>query len=1064
LGTFNVRGLKDLYKKESLAEDVDRYKLDVLCLQETKISEHVDCNIGRNHRLVSFISSNQHYGIGFVISAKWRELIHKTWKVSDRISVLQLKTKLPEYECVQTDNLRFKFLRRVNYHSKLIRKRTRRKVEYQCARTVETKIVIKRQKPTRARPTKEARKDERFKLRITRGKVKDLISIINVYAPHSGITKVDPKELETFYEQLESTRHGIEKEKASSVVLYGGDFNARVGRPKTAEPCIGSHAKGVRNNNGQALVNFCNLNKLFIGNTAFQHPTRHITTWQSTQIDRVKQQTKNIFHQIDYIICKQDQKQMLQNARSYAGTQTFSDHRLVKAEFIIAPYIIHKQKPSKPSNAINTARLREEHVRREYESELREQLANIATQNVATTAQQKWDVVSNNIISVAERILGMKQKPSQRKRTHDPEIAKLSEKQKNIRLDITKTSDAERVKELRHQRNRVLKEIKQRTLENKEKELNEMASEVNKMHDHTQIFKSVKAMKRKPFENPYITDATNKQITNPEAMYNAIKTHFNNHFYDPNMTNVEPFTGEARPLDKPITTEEVSAAAKKLNNNRAPGIDRISAELIKYAPREVHDQISHILNEAIQKHQPITLGNGILVALQKPGKPKGPVKNLRPVILLPIIRKIMSIIVLARIRPAYEQYLSPSQSAYRSDRCTADLVWAHRWIIAKAHVKQIAIDITGLDLTAAFDTINREELLSILEPIVNEDEMRMIRLLLSNTTLEIRTKGVQTEPFESNIGSPQGDSISGVLFNIYLEDALRRIRAQINEEDIHIEHNYSRQPQTRLPSEMIYADDTDYPTIEDETKRKRLDATYRTLPERNLKVNEDKTEHTRISRGANEKSWRSVKKLGSLLGDREDIARRKQLATAAMNDLENVWIRNDRIKRATRLNLYNALVKPVLLYNCNTWGMSAKDASDLDAFHRQQLRRVLGIRWPQTIRNTILYETCNSSPISAYITRQRWKLFGHILRANSENPASRAMDFFFEPTSAKGFRGRPRTTIVTTLDNDLRLAAQKYPDIQIRKMQSSADLLSARFHAQNKFSWDKIIDKVIKAC
>ena len=32
--------------------------------------------------------------------------------------------------------------------------------------------------------------------------------------------------------------------------------------------------------------------------------------------------------------------------------------------------------------------------------------------------------------------------------------------------------------------------------------------------------------------------------------------------------------------------------------------------------------------------------------------------------------------------------------------------------------------------------------------------------------------GVKTENFQSNIGSPQGDGISGILFNIYLEDTI----------------------------------------------------------------------------------------------------------------------------------------------------------------------------------------------------------------------------------------------------------------------------------------------------
>ena len=48
----------------------------------------------------------------------------------------------------------------------------------------------------------------------------------------------------------------------------------------------------------------------------------------------------------------------------------------------------------------------------------------------------------------------------------------------------------------------------------------------------------------------------------------------------------------------------------------------------------------------------------------------------------------------------------------------------------------------------------------------------------------------------------------------------------------------------------------------------------------NLKVNVDKTEETKIQRKSNrdEENWRNKKKLGSLLGDYEDMKRRVQLS------------------------------------------------------------------------------------------------------------------------------------------------------------------------------------------
>ena len=201
--------------------------------------------------------------------------------------------------------------------------------------------------------------------------------------------------------------------------------------------------------------------------------------------------------------------------------------------------------------------------------------------------------------------------------------------------------------------------------------------------------------------------------------------------------------------------------------------------------------------------------------------------------MLLIICKILSNITFERIKPNYERYISQSQSAYRTNRSTADLVWAHRWIAAKVQKEHITVYITGLDMSSAFDTILREDLIKVLEYILHEDEIRMVRLLLSNTSLDIKISGVETEKFISNIGSPQGDGISGVLFNIYLEDCLRRMRYELNEKDPLMEHSYCKTKKTSLPEEEIYADDTDFISDSLERKNEVLKAAEKVFPTRN---------------------------------------------------------------------------------------------------------------------------------------------------------------------------------------------------------------------------------------
>ena len=59
-----------------------------------------------------------------------------------------------------------------------------------------------------------------------------------------------------------------------------------------------------------------------------------------------------------------------------------------------------------------------------------------------------------------------------------------------------------------------------------------------------------------------------------------------------------------------------------------------------------------------------------------------------------------------------------------------------------------------------------------------------------------------------------------------------------------------------------------------------------------------------------------------MIGDEEDINRRKSLSTAALAQLQNIWIKGDKVKRKTKIKLYRTLVKSVLTYNCGTWPLT----------------------------------------------------------------------------------------------------------------------------------------------
>ena len=126
------------------------------------------------------------------------------------------------------------------------------------------------------------------------------------------------------------------------------------------------------------------------------------------------------------------------------------------------------------------------------------------------------------------------------------------------------------------------------------------------------------------------------------------------------------------------------------------------------------------------------------------------------------------------------------------------------------------------------------------------------------------------------------------------------------------------------------------------------------------------------------------------MGDQEDMLRRKQLSTTVLHNLNNIWIRKNKVRKYVQKKLNKTIVKPVLIDNSQTWGLTINDEHNLDSFQRQQLRTVLHIKLPHVIfiiSNNDFYQQINEIPLTLTILKNRRKRFGHILYLHPQIPA-----------------------------------------------------------------------------
>ena len=80
ISTFNVRGLKDIYKRETLLNDFIKNKIDVLAIQEThqKDIEHLTYH-RKDNKYELYISEcgNSHHGVGFLVKSEYNPIFRK---------------------------------------------------------------------------------------------------------------------------------------------------------------------------------------------------------------------------------------------------------------------------------------------------------------------------------------------------------------------------------------------------------------------------------------------------------------------------------------------------------------------------------------------------------------------------------------------------------------------------------------------------------------------------------------------------------------------------------------------------------------------------------------------------------------------------------------------------------------------------------------------------------------------------------------------------------------------------------------------------------------------------
>ena len=330
-------------------------------------------------------------------------------------------------------------------------------------------------------------------------------------------------------------------------------------------------------------------------------------------------------------------------------------------------------------------------------------------------------------------------------------------------------------KNAKEERKVVKNKIKRKIGENErtkiENKLIEMESVKN---DSNKYFQAVRELKRKERKPEIIVENDDGNIVGShKEQANAIAQHFER-MLAPSDKDQDDLIYPPIKMSKPFETKEIEKAAKSMKNGKSCGIDNIHAEHIKYAPSSVHQEIANILNETAETgNYPLELKTGILTPLPKPNKKKGPRENLRPIMLLSVLRKILTICLIHRAWDRISTRIAKDQAAYQNERSTTEQVLAIKLLVEKAiTTNDFTIYILMLDMSKAFDTVDRKQLFEALEEVLLPEELHLLHILINDVFIQVRVGDDLSPAFKSLIGIIQGDCLSAILFIFYLAIAL----------------------------------------------------------------------------------------------------------------------------------------------------------------------------------------------------------------------------------------------------------------------------------------------------
>lgn len=805
------------------------------------------------------------------------------------------------------------------------------------------------------------------------------LKVIQVYAP----TSAHPDdEIEAMYEDINRAIH-VSKTHYTVVM---GDFNAKLGKRCGDELRVGEFGTGRRNHRGQLLAGFMEREGLYMMNSFFRKREHRKWTWMSPDGE-----TKN---EIDFIMSTK--KQIFNDVSVINAVKTGSDHRMVRGTLNLN---IKLERCRLMKSTLRPAPIQIQNLE-SFQLELHNRFECLDCEDM--------DDYSNRFVETVHTVGSKFFKTRRTNRTNklsDPTLDLMKERRDMV---LQSSVDAFAYRCL----NRQISKSVTRDLRRYNTKCIMEAIEQNK---GSKVFTRDRSVGQSQLAK-LKTDDGRSVSSKPEIMrevekfygqlYTSTRKPVTNLAKDPRARLTRHYTEDI----PDVSLYEISMALKQLKNNKAPGDDGVTSELLKAGGKPILRSLQKLFNSVIHEGKPPQAWNRSVVVLFFKKGDKALLKNYRPISLLSHVYKLFSRVITNRLARRFDDFQPPEQAGFRKGFSTIDHIHTLRQVIQKTEEYNQPLCLAFVDYEKAFDSIETWAVLQSLQRCqIDYRYIEVLKCLYENATMSVRLQDQSSKPIQLQRGVRQGDVISPKLFTAALEDVFKLMDWKglgININGEYITH-------LRFADDIVVMAET----LEDlGTMLADLNGASEHV---GLKMNMDKTKIM-----SNVHVVPTPLKIGDSTLDvvddyiylghtvqlgksnfENEVNRRIQLGWAAFGKLRNIF--SSKIPQCLKTRVFDQCVLPVMTYGAETWSLTMGLIRRLKVTQRAMERAMLGVSLRDRIRNEEIRRRTKVTDIARRIARLKWQWAGHIARRTDGRWGRRVLEWRIR--TGRRSVGRPPT-------------------------------------------------------